>query len=202
MTLSTNFGLMIRILIIIIFMLALNHYESFGTQANLELKEFNHEPDFDRIFIRSASSPNYYVIHQDELNQLKTYLNTHKNTKDSLVNHFQGANKGLSDSLVLSKEEIKRLENALNLSTKSNVKELNYDWAFQIGGKVVFSVLILSFVFLLIKFFSMKKIYNSSLDSIQEIEKQFSEHKKNALERERKYVREIIDLKNHRDNSL
>jgi hypothetical protein len=45
-------------------------------------------------------------------------------------------------------------------------------------------------------YFKLREKYKYSFESLIEVEKNFDSHKKSAIERERKLLRELIDLKN------
>lgn len=156
----------------------------------------NKLPDLDRLFSRSSNSPNYYVIHQEDLTVLKNSLVQIRSASDSLVSSLQDNEKMIKDSLLASKNELDEIKakmlSKINTNQNMGISHQYIEWG-KLGSIVILLVLSL---LLGSKYLKIKLQYKSDLDSLIEIEKQYQVYKNNTVERERKYLREIIDLKN------
>jgi hypothetical protein len=188
---------MLRILLIINFLLIFSN-GSFGINPTTEPSvPFNTNlPDLDRFFLKSSNSPNYYVIHQEDLSVLKNSLDEFQNTADSLINSLQENEKLIKDSLVASKTQLEdvnaKLISKSNADLKSGISNQYKEWGT--SGSII--ILLALSILLGSKYLKIKFQYQTDLDSLLEIEKQYQVYKSNTVERERKYLREIIDLKN------
>jgi hypothetical protein len=165
-------------------------------QALENQSQKNDFPDLDRFFMKSTNSPNYYVIHQKDLDVVKISFNNYKDYSDSLINVYQSNKKIIDDSLLTSKLELEKANailNSKNITEQQKQQAILYKEVGTIGSIMI---LILISILLGSNYFKIKVKYRTDLESLQEIEKQYQVYKSNTVERERKYLREIIDLKN------
>ncbi|EKB48897.1 hypothetical protein [Cecembia lonarensis] len=149
--------------------------------------------DFDQLFLKSANSKEYYVIHEMDVEKLSNYFRHLKDSTTSLITTLHENNESITQSYLSTVHTVDSLEQIV----KNSIKEKeNYSAGIEFFKKWFIPVLlsILS-VFLGFNYLKMKIKYREDLESLEEIENQFHTYKKNAVERERKLVREIIDLK-------
>ncbi len=188
---------MLRILLLINFLLIFSN-GSFGLNPTIKtgIPLNSTFPDLDRLFIRSSNSPNYYVIHQEDLIRLKNSMIHFKSSSDSLVTSLQQTEKLIKDSLLASKNELDKI-NAVMASKHIDEQKMGISNQYKEWSALT-TILVLLFVSILLgsKYLKIKLQYKTDLDSLLEIEKQYHVYKNNTVERERKYLREIIDLKN------
>ena len=191
---------MLRFPLIVILLITIS-ISSFGStqvsDKNLTTK-FD-SPDFEQFFIKSANSPNYFVIHQEDLNFLKRYLDKFRSSADSLRKATRLTKATYTDSLKSSKLEVERINKILLSKTLAEQQKEASSETIQMSVLFSIAVLLFSSLFFGTKYFKIKIKYNSDLESLKEIENQFQVYKSSAIERERKYVREIIDLKTRLD---
>lgn len=149
--------------------------------------------EFDKLFFKSANSKDYFVIHEMDVERLSNYIEHLKDSTSSLITALNENKESLNQSYFASLQTVDSLEQIV----KNSIKEKeNYSAGIEFFKKWFTPVLlsILS-VFLGFNYLKMKIKYREDLESLEEIENQFHTYKKNAVERERKLVREIIDLK-------
>jgi hypothetical protein len=166
--------------------------------------QYNHTSDlndkstelFDLFFFKSINSPDYYVIHQKDFKKLKSSLSFYKDSTESIISALQLNNQVIKDSLLSSKSSMDRISKLLNSNSIEQEKNklIIQNQLFSIRIFIIFLAALS--IFMGYNYFKIKGKYNSDLGSFFEIEQQFDAHKKNFIERERKLLRQIIDLKN------
>jgi hypothetical protein len=146
---------------------------------------------FDTIFQPALNSPAYVVASKDKVNSLRKYF------ENEISKQIQ--------TTELKEEEIIELNNSLDSLIKitSQYKPLT-----QSSSKIDFSTILIVvnlalfivIVGLFFNGFQTRKSLKEGKDSYVNLEKEFDLHKKNAIERERRLMRKVIDLQNEMDN--
>lgn len=151
---------------------------------------------FDSYFFRSINSTDYYVIHHKDLDKLKVYFSAYQDSSESLILDLKKTNQIIHDSLVFSKNSMNEM-NQLMISNRSEFEKNNKSFFNQLLSiRISLTFLAVLSIILGFNYFKIKRKYVDDFESLTEIEKQFDKHKRNSVERERKLMREIIDLKN------
>lgn len=173
---------------------------SFGKIQQFTDKDVISFENFEDFFLKSISSPDYYVISKKNFKHLKLIL---KSLEDSLysANHANKINNQLiQDSLLLTKNTNDSL-NQLVVTNALRTKQT--ETSFRNNLNIIrISILLISglSVFLGYSYLKIKERYIVDLESLKDIEKQFYNYKNNVIERERKMMRQIIDLENKINN--
>lgn len=145
---------------------------------------------FDTIFRNAVNSPGYVVARKDQINDLKNYLEKERSEQIK--------------SLELKQKELTRLQTSMD----SVIKIVTVEKPEPVLSKsnisstvliVIVFVLLLLLTALFLKGFNEKKELKEGRDSYQNLVAEFDLHKKNAIERERKLMRKVIDLQNQLD---
>lgn len=143
---------------------------------------------FDSIFKTAQNSPAYVVASKADIHALKELLKLERDSLDI--------------KLKTQEEELSRLKTATPpVVVQANQQEepspakapspSNY-LIFQLVIALLVGVLIYFFM----KDFSTKKEAKEAKDSYKNLVVEFEDHKKKAIERERKLMRKVIDLQN------
>ena len=142
---------------------------------------------FDTIFKPAVNSPGYVVASKDQVNLLKEFF---QNEISNQVKITQIKEKEIYQltSLADSLRKIKSLESPTSLpSTKSYISSILIS---------IVVVLLFTLIGLFFRGFKTRKELKDGKDSYFNLEKEFDLHKRNAIERERKLMRKVIDLQN------
>jgi hypothetical protein len=142
---------------------------------------------FDTIFRAAANSPGYVVANKEQVNSLKKYLEKERSEQIK--------------SLELKQKELNRLQTAMDSIMKAATVEKPAPVLAKTNATssvlvVVVVALILLLITVFLKSFSNIKELKEGKDSYQNLVIEFDLHKKNAIERERKLMRKVIDLQN------
>jgi hypothetical protein len=142
----------------------------------------------DTVFRNATNSPGYVVASKADIQLLK---NTLKMERDSLYSQLENQKKELSQ--LKSEKETVTQPTPVEESPKpvSSSSSPNY-LLFQL----IIALLVGAVIFYCMKDFSTKKEVKEAKDSYKNLIVEFEDHKKKAIERERKLMRKVIDLQN------
>ena len=185
---STNKAMQINLASQIILIWSLIFIVTLGQAQSIEEKI----SPFDTVFQPAINSPTYVVASKDQVNSLKVYF------ENELTKHI--------DEIELNKEQINQLNNSLDslLTVTSQYKPVpvaankSNILIISIGINVILFII---FIVIFLGGLQMRKVLKEGKDSYVNLEKEFDLHKKNAIERERKLMRKIIDLQNEMEKS-
>jgi hypothetical protein len=151
---------------------------------------------FEKIFSPASNSNNHYIVNQKDLQKLKVIVQTRSDSTDVIIKSLKDNYQSKKDSLNNSIKEVDSLTHML--SEKLLVENRNYQRkrASIFGNFFLITALSISLLLLITMYFKLREKYKYSFESLIEVEKNFDSHKKSAIERERKLLRELIDLKN------
>lgn len=152
---------------------------------------------FTQNFYNASNSNDFRIINQSDLNLLKSTIFYKFNRQNQELASLAKELKFRIDSI----QELKEKSELLILENKDlkrpNPKEYLFNLRLDmviLPSLILVLILIIAYQFLF--FFKYKKECQESREIYLTIDKDFESYKKNAIERERKLVREIIDLKN------
>lgn len=142
---------------------------------------------FDSIFRTALNSPAYVVASKEDIQTLKESL---KVERDSLYIKLQNQEKELS-----------QLKSAAPIVAQpSIVQEIPQPVEAPASNYLIFQLIIAllvgAVIYFFMKDFSVKKEVKEAKDSYKNLVTEFEDHKKKAIERERKLMRKVIDLQN------
>ena len=146
---------------------------------------------FDSIFKTAQNSPAYVVASKSDINSLKQSLKTER---DSLYIKLQVQEKQLSQ-LKSAPAPVKAQSEKVEVTTAAVATDSPNYLMFQL----VIALLVGVVIYFFMKDFSIKKEVKEAKDSYKNLVSEFDEHKKKAIERERKLMRKVIDLQNNLD---
>jgi hypothetical protein len=151
---------------------------------------------FEEMFFPAANSSNHYIVSEKDLNRLKIIVQSQSDSTDVIVKSLLENYQSKKDSLDYSIKAVDSLN--LMLSEKLMVESKSYQskQASTFGNYFLITILFISLIFMIMMYFKLKEKYKYSFEYLIEVEKNFDTHKKTSIERERKLLRELIDLKN------
>ena len=131
------------------------------------------------------------VASKSDINSLKQSLKTER---DSLYIKLQVQEKQLSQ-LKSAPAPVKAQSEKVEVTTAAVATDSPNYLMFQL----VIALLVGVVIYFFMKDFSIKKEVKEAKDSYKNLVSEFDEHKKKAIERERKLMRKVIDLQNNLD---
>ena len=143
---------------------------------------------FDSIFKTAINSPAYVVASKADLLTLKTNL---KLERDSLYVKLKNQETELSQlkSQTLPTNLPSPIEEEPQAAVSSSTSYLLF--------LLIIALLVGVVIYFFMKDFSIKKEVREAKDSYKNLVTEFEDHKKKAIDRERKLMRKVIDLQNH-----
>ncbi|MFN3998129.1 hypothetical protein [Algoriphagus sp.] len=146
----------------------------------------------DTIFRQASNSPGYLVVKKADWDRLrKVWTDSLKKNQELLIQEQKKYT-----SKVDSLQQFKASTNNQELSPKSDNNPSNpLDFTIPILA-LSLGVLIIYGAVITIKLLSQKIGQKSQIERLDQIEKDFEQHKRNSIERERKLMRELIDVQN------
>lgn len=146
---------------------------------------------FDSIFKTAMNSPAYVVASKADIESLKESL---KVERDSLYIKLQNQEKELSQLKIAEPPIVTQPNELEEISRPVEASSSNY-LIFQL----IIALLVGIVIYFFMKDFSIKKEIKEAKDSYKNLVTEFEEHKKKAIDRERKLMRKVIDLQNDLD---
>lgn len=152
---------------------------------------------FAQKFSSASNSNNFKIINDADLKLLKSTLFSQFNQQNQELASLNKELKYRIDSIQQLKEmsELLLLENKALKQPDPKAYLFNFRLDTVIYPSLIF-VLALIIGYQLLIFLKYRKEYLESREIYLTIDRDFESYKKNAIERERKLVREILDLKN------
>lgn len=147
----------------------------------------------DTIFRQATNSPGYLVVKKADWDRLKNaWRDSLNQVNQSLIEEQVKYSKKI-DSITSIKNS-QSSKDPIFIPKEETIPEFS-DQKMLVFG---FLTMILIFYSLIITFrlFSQKSGFKSQNDRLDQIEKDFDQHKRSAIERERKLMRELIDTQN------
>ncbi|MDP2039566.1 MAG: hypothetical protein Q8S14_00970 [Algoriphagus sp.] len=183
---STTIGATFRLSTLILILLcspALSQQSGFSTpETSLEVA--------DTIFRRATNSPGYLVVKEADWDRLKKVWKDSFKQKEELLNQEQKKFNAKVDSL----QQIEASTNHQEPSPKSDNNTTNTsDFTIPI---LALGILIIYGTVTTIKLISQKIGVKTQIERLYQLEKDLELHKRNSIERERKLMRELIDVQN------
>jgi hypothetical protein len=160
-------------------------------QPNFSIPETSLEVS-DTIFRRATNSPGYLVVKEADWDRLrKIWTDSLKQNQELLIQEQKKFNAKV-DSL----QQIEASTNNQKTTPKSDNNPTNpSDFTIPILA-LSLGLLIIYGAVITIKLLSQKTGHKSQIDRLDQIEEDFERHKRNSIERERKLMRELIDVQN------
>ena len=191
-----------NIKIIFTFLIILGSSIAYSQQSELEkmFKSMPIEEQYDYVYEKSESYERYKVIRTTTFQLLKKSsldsINAYKNDLTEFNNEIRNLNQtvGSKDQTIntLSKD-LEALKN-----TKDSMKFMGTEISKGAYNTILWSI-VLSLAVLVALFFLLFKRSNSVTSEVKkrlsEVEDEFENHRKNALKREQKLARELMDEK-------
>ena len=145
---------------------------------------------FDTLFRTATNSPEYVVASKSQIKVLKEYFE--KERAESLK------------TIELQEKKISLLQNSMdsvlrNANIQNSEPIISQSGDYPIVLLVVLACLSALLIALYFRGLNERKQYKEGLDSYHNLVLEFDLHKKNAIERERKLMRKVIDLQNQLD---
>ncbi|UNY98426.1 tRNA (guanine-N1)-methyltransferase [Zhouia spongiae] len=186
-----------RVLALFLFTIAAVHAQE-SENNTLSLTEGNVNDQFEYVYQKSNNYQNYKVVKKVWLTTLKKNvidsLNTFKNelaavkklntTQKGEINKLNDDAASLNTQLTQLKEEKDSISFFGLLISKQNYKSLMWG--------LVFILLAVLFLFIY-KFRNANKVTVESRNNLKDIEEEYEEYRRNALEREQKARRQLQD---------
>ncbi|WP_241124366.1 hypothetical protein [Cognataquiflexum nitidum] len=151
---------------------------------------------FEEMFFPASNSNSHFIVNEEDLKQLKFIVQSHSDSTDSIIKSLLENNQLKTDSLLISNRSIDSLSLILNEKLLVENKDYQIKQASFFGRFLLIATLLTMVFFLSTLYFRIRAKYRYNFESLAEVEKNFDTHKKAAIERERKLLRELIDLKN------
>jgi hypothetical protein len=183
---STTIGATFRLSTLILILLcspALSQQPSFSPPKNsIEAS--------DTIFRRATNSPGYLVVKEADWDRLKKVWKDSFKQKEELLIQEQKKYNAKVDS-------IQQIVDSANIqeSKPDNNPTNPSDFTIPILA-LSLGLLIIYGAVITIRLLSQKIGLKSQIEQLDQIEKDFDRHKRNSIERERKLMRELIDVQN------
>lgn len=145
---------------------------------------------FDTLFRTASNSPDYVIAKKSNLRSLKEYFEKERLEKLKTI-EIQENKLGLLNS---------SLDSAIKSAEKQNSDRIVINSGnYPIVLLIVVAALIALLVAITMRGMTERKLYKESKDSYDNLVLELDLHKKNAIERERKLMRKVIDLQNQLD---
>jgi len=151
---------------------------------------------FEEMFSPASNSNSHFIVNEEDLKQLKFIVQSHSDSTDSIIKSLLENNLLKTDSLQISNRSIDSLSLILNEKLLVVNKDYQIKQASFFGRFLLIATLVTMVFFLSTLYFRIRAKYRHNFESLAEVEKNFDTHKKAAIDRERKLLRELIDLKN------
>ena len=170
------------------------------------LKSENIETQFDVVINKSGRYQEYKVVKQVWLNKLKS------NTIDS-INNLESSLKERANKIDEQKTTIDQLQQSLtktneNLTSVTNEKDSMTFFGASVSKSsyrtimwVIIGILILLLAFFIFKFKNSNTVTVHSKQALADLEAEFEDHRRRALEREQKVMRKLQDEINKQKKS-
>lgn len=152
----------------------------------------------DSLLRPSKNSPSYLVISKIDYNNIRSELNGKIYQLDTLSDEHgrkgdESSELGKND-LIKPNTPIERVEKSENNQLIKLLKLLKpNDYIFLL---VFFGVLILYSIYITLRFIKINSQEISTTEQISIISRDYENYKRNTIEKERKLVRDLIDLQN------
>jgi hypothetical protein len=150
----------------------------------------NDFPAFDTLFKTASNSPEYVVAKKNQINALREYFEKERTERLKTIE--------------LQEKEISLLQNSMdsvlrNANTQVSEPISSNSEDYPIILLIVTAGLLALVIALFLRVINAGKLYREGKDSYNNLVMEFDLHKKNAIERERKLMRKLIDLQNQLD---
>jgi hypothetical protein len=153
----------------------------------------------DSIFSVSKNSPDFYIVRIDLLKKQQGNLKSLGNQFNAKLNELESQVVSLNDSI----HKLVQSKNSVNggLFDRNDFDGGGNRWAI-IASNLPFWAYFFIFVFILytifisLRFFSIYFQEVSTLEQLEIVSNDFDVYKRNAIEKERKLLRDLIDAKN------
>ena len=164
------------------------------------------ENQFDKLYRTSSSYQTYKVISKQKYQQLKKNVLDSINASKNIVSDKEQLLKAERDNIIKIKQELNLTKTNLETSTK---KENSITLFGSSITKATYNIILWSLIiiFLFSTFFFVYKFSRSNVitkkaqNDLYEVEKEYENHRKKALEREQKLRRQLQDEINKQRNS-
>lgn len=181
---STLFGLSTLFLLLIWF-------PASSQQASVSVTESTIQAS-DTIFRQATNSPGYLVVKKEDWDKLsKVWTDLLRQNEELLIEEqkkYSAKIDSIQQTVVPSNIPEPSPNSENNSTNSSNISTLALSIALIFF--IIYSAVIT------FRLFSQKLGLKSQIDRLDQIEKDFDQHKKNSIERERKLMRELIDAQN------
>ncbi|SDA44518.1 hypothetical protein SAMN03080617_00499 [Algoriphagus alkaliphilus] len=158
-------------------------------QVSFSSKEYSIEAS-DTIFRRATNSPGYLVVKEADWDRLrKIWIDSLKQNEELIIREQKKYN-----AKVDSIQQVLISANIQDAKPDTNPKNPS-DFTIPILA-LSLGLLIIYGVVITIKLLSQKIGVKTHIDRLEQIEEDFERHKRNSIERERKLMRELIDVQN------
>lgn len=160
----------------------------------------NLQDQFDYVYKKSNTYEQYKVVLKSSLNSLKqNSLDSIKTYKDQISNHLQQINK-LNSTLTARNSEIKDLKEDLTATqnSKDSISFVGMEVTKGTYNTIMWSVIFILAVLAIILFSLFKRghqVVKETKKRLQEVQEDLEKLRKNALVREQKLARELMDYK-------
>lgn len=160
----------------------------------------NLQDQFDYVYKKSNTYEQYKVVLKSSLNSLKqNSLDSIKTYKDQISNHLQQIDK-LNSTLTARNSEIKDLKEdlAATQNSKDSISFLGMEVTKGTYNTIMWSVIFILAVLAVILFSLFKRghqVVKETKKRLQEVQEDLEKLRKNALVREQKLARELMDYK-------
>jgi hypothetical protein len=142
---------------------------------------------FDTLFRTASNSPDYVIARKSHLKTLKEFFEKER-TESFKTIEIQEKKLGQLNS---------SLDSAIKSAEKQNSDRIVINSGnYPIALLIVIAGLIVLLIAIAVRGMNERKLYKEGKDSYENLVTELDLHKKNAIERERKLMRKVIDLQN------
>ena len=190
----------IKLLLVFITSCILNFQNTFAQEKNnsKSINEGNIHQQFDYLITKSNNYQDYKVVKKVLLNQLKNNtidsindLNKNLQLKDAVIKKQDSQISELNSKLILvskNYEEVSIEKDQLNFLGIATSKTIYNSLIWSLIG-----VLILIIIILIYKFIECNRVTKHAKNQLLDLEKEYEDHRRIALEREQKVRRQLQD---------
>lgn len=190
----------IKLLLVFIISCILNFQNTFAQEKNnsKSINEGNIHQQFDYLITKSNNYQDYKVVKKVLLNQLKNNtidsindLNKNLQLKDAVIKKQDSQISELNSKLILvskNYETVSKEKDQLNFLGIATSKTIYNTLIWSLIG-----VLILIIIILIYKFIECNRVTKHAKNQLLDLEKEYEDHRRIALEREQKVRRQLQD---------
>jgi hypothetical protein len=184
--------------ITLLFLLLFDFHSSFSKDLKIDNRASIQDTlsrVLETLFKPATNSPEFNIVKTKDLLSFKSFIIENEKTQNGLILSLENQIMVKNDSIKLVVKELDKLalENQELLSPKKKDELWGLDIYKVILPSLLF-LLVLLLIYLAIYYLKLYTELKSSKESIVSVEKELETYKRNSVERERKLMRQLLDL--------